>query len=109
MPLTSDIGLSFKLHFAQIPQADLWLGVNCTGEKGCKNTLNITEQLQKLTPSQWHNISVPLTCLSENMVNLANIESPFSLTGTGSFAVSLADISIAKIKETDILLTCAKS
>lgn len=89
-----DMSLSIALRVDQAPSSTVVLGMGCGPL--CGGKLDVTQALRNAEARGWTTLSVPLSCLSGAGADLANVTTPFALTSSGSFAVSLASVKITR-------------
>ncbi len=89
-----DMSLSLALRVDKAPASTVVLGMGCGPL--CGGKLDVTQALRNAESRGWTTLSVPLSCLSRAGADLANVTTPFALTSSGSFAVSLSSVKIAR-------------
>jgi len=72
------------------------LSMEC--ENDCKNTMDISEELKKLSLNEWQELSISLACFEKAGVNLSEVTSPFQITSTGPLTVSFSTVRISANK-----------
>jgi len=56
--------------------------------------LDLTAALRRASLGAWRTLSIPLSCLSAQGADLANVEAPFAIESAGQFRIALADVRI---------------
>jgi beta-glucosidase len=97
-----NLSLSLALRVDKAPASTVVLGMGCGPL--CGGKLDVTQALRNAESRGWTTLSVPLSCLSSAGADLANVTTPFALTSSGSFAVSLASVKITRAGDA---LACA--
>lgn len=105
--LDSNMALQFSIKFDESPTKDVVLSMYCDSEMICGHSKNISEELTKLSESEWHTISIDLSCFSDSGMRFRNATVPFELSSTGPLDVSLANIAFVPHKESDSLIGCS--
>lgn len=89
-----NMSLSLALRVDKEPTSTVVLGMGCGPL--CGGKLDVTQTLRDAQSRGWTTLSVPLSCLRGAGADLANVTTPFALTSSGSFAVSLASVKVTR-------------
>lgn len=94
--------LQMQVKVEQSADAALWLGMQC-GE-GCQGKFDIAKQLQ--STNQWQTVNIDLACFTEQGVNLSQVFSPWQLSTSASWQVSIAKLSITSEHASENVISC---
>lgn len=94
--------LQMQIKVDKAAASPLWLGMQC-GEN-CQGKLDIAQQLN--TDGQWQNLAIDLRCFTQQGVNLAQVFSPWQVSTSGPWQVSIAKLSISSEDTSDTVITC---
>lgn len=100
--------LSFDVNINQYPSKTAVVEMNC--EQECQGVVDITKAINSLTLSEWHTISVPLSCFKASGTDMAKIFTPFKLTSEGTFSLTLGNINIKPGSKVDLanVVSCSE-
>jgi beta-glucosidase len=96
------LSLSMVMRVDKAPTAAVVLAMGCGPL--CGGKLDVTHVMNDAVGRGPMTISVPLSCLRNAGADLSNVSTPFALTTSGSFAISLSAVRIAREGEA---LSCA--
>ena len=71
----------------------------------CSASQDVTDLFSKVPLNQWVKSAISLRCFEKAGANLSRVNTPFVLTTSGSFAITIKDIRIAKV-DSDIERHC---
>ncbi len=94
--------LQMQIKVDQGADAPLWLGMQC-GE-GCQGKFDIAAQLKNT--NQWQTVNVDLACFTQQGVNLSQVFSPWQLSTSAPWQVSVAKLSVTSEKVTENAISC---
>jgi beta-glucosidase len=58
--------------------------------------LDVTASFAAAPPGVWQTLSIPLACFTDQGADLSHVSSPFAVATSGQFALSLAEVGIAR-------------
>jgi beta-glucosidase len=89
--------LTLRYRVDQAPDQEVLMGIRCT-EVLCGTkfgaVLNLTRTLGAAPTGAWQTLSFPLSCLSAAGADLSAVESPFVVTTSGHFGLTMSDVSL---------------
>ena len=99
---TVGIGAS-KMNLARETNADIQLQITYRVDRAPAAPVKLTlsnasvdaSQIFAKAGSEWRTVKVPLTCFRDHGGDMANVVTPFALSTTGPFTVSIADLRLA--------------
>jgi beta-glucosidase len=94
--------LQMQIKVTQRADAPLWLGMQC-GED-CQGQFDLATQLN--TGDEWQTLNINLACFAEQGVNLAQVFSPWQLSASAAWQVSIAKLSISTEQASDNVISC---
>ncbi|NMM40007.1 glycoside hydrolase family 3 protein [Pseudoalteromonas arctica] len=94
--------LQMQIKVNQSADAPLWLGMQC-GEN-CQGKFDITEQLT--AGNEWQTLNVDLGCFTLQGVNLSQVFSPWQLSTSAPWQVSIAKLSITSKQANENVISC---
>jgi len=87
-----DGALRFDTIVAKAPAGKVTLAMR---QGAADTTLDATSLFKRLADGGKHTVSIPLVCFQAKGVNLAKVDTPFSVTSSGAFTAAFANIEIA--------------
>ena len=94
--------LQMQIKVDQAADAPLWLGMQCGDD--CQGKFDISEQLKG--QSGWQTLNIDLACFADQGVNLSQVFSPWQISTSADWRVSIAKLSIHTNRETSSAITC---
>lgn len=91
--LTIDMRIDVK------PDKDVKVGMACGYP--CMATISINRMIKKMPRGEWFSLPLPLNCFKGENFDLSKITSPFTMATEGKFTVSIANIRLEKLAESD--------
>jgi beta-glucosidase len=99
---TVGIGAS-RMNLARETNADIQLQITYRVDRAPAAPVKLTlsnasvdaSQIFAKAGSEWRTVKVPLTCFRDHGGDMANVVTPFALSTTGPFTVSIADLRLA--------------
>jgi beta-glucosidase len=88
------------------PTAPVRLAMTCAN--GCSGALDLTNELQRATPGQWHTLKVRLTDFQKAGANMFEVIEPLVLTTDGRMSMTLKTVRIGTDAAGVTLLPLAK-
>ena len=85
--------LTFDIKVIKASTEPITLSMQC--DPSCPSSVNISPTLAKLPLNQWQQISIDLTCFSQNDGSFGRVTRPFLLTSKQSTSLAFANILIA--------------
>ena len=58
----------------------------------CLGDINIANTLTSIADGEWHEVSVPLKCLTDNGLDITNVNTPFLLYSESPMDVAIEDV-----------------
>jgi beta-glucosidase len=87
----SETSIVFRARVDAAPQGGLvTLSSHCVYP--CLGDVNITGVLLSIADGQWHDLSVPLKCLTDKGLDITNVNTPFLIYSDAPMALTLEDI-----------------
>jgi beta-glucosidase len=96
------LSLSMVMHVDKAPTSAVVLAMGCGPL--CGGKLDVTRVMTEAVGRGPMTVSVPLSCLRAAGTDMSNVPTPFALTTSGTFAVSLSAVRIVRESEA---LSCA--
>ncbi len=94
--LEQDAALQFSLKLEQEVSSSLLLSMRCSDDSepdnACGHGIDISQYLQPLAQSQWHEFSVDLACFKQGGMRFADTIVPFEMTSQAPLTISLSEI-----------------
>jgi beta-glucosidase len=87
--------LKIRYRLDQPPASAVRLGMHCLACGAESGRLDLSATLARAPLGQWQSLEVPLSCLAPQVSDLEQIDAPFVLSSSGSFALTLAQIELA--------------
>lgn len=94
--------LQMQIKVDQAADAPLWLGMQCGDD--CQGKFDISEQLKG--QNGWQTLNIDLACFADQGVNLSQVFSPWQISTSADWRVSIAKLSIHTNRETSSAITC---
>ncbi len=91
--------LTFDIKVDQKPTQEVYLALDCGWP--CRGEVKIGNLLRKYKRGDWHSFPLPLSCFKGNQVNLAEVIGVFLLTTEGRLSVSIANIRLERLSDSD--------
>lgn len=88
------MSLSMTVNVDKAPSSTVVLAMGCGPL--CGGKLDVTDVMREAAGRGSMTVSVPLSCLRAAGTDLSNVPTPFALTTSGSFSVSLSSVRIAR-------------
>jgi beta-glucosidase len=90
-------GTVLKIHYRldERPTGPVSLGVHCEGCGAGAHPLDLSPAFGHAAIGKWETLEVPLSCLDPAHRELAHVDSPFVLSSSGEFALTLARIELS--------------
>jgi beta-glucosidase len=85
--------LRFDTIVSQAPQGKVTIAMQCAG--GCGGALDATGLFGRLAGKGRQSVKIPLACFGARGVELARVDTPFSIGADAPFAAAFANIDIA--------------
>jgi len=89
---TKDGALQFDTLISQLPLGTLTMAIECG--TGCRGTVDLTNTFKSYSVNAKHTVKIPLSCFVSNGADLANVDTPFSLSTDRPFAAAFTNIQI---------------
>ncbi|MBV1911977.1 MAG: exo 1,3/1,4-beta-D-glucan glucohydrolase, partial [Kangiellaceae bacterium] len=102
----STSALQFSIKLQSHPSDEVNLSIYCSEGESCGHSLNLTNKLSQIELSKWHQLTVNLSCFTENGMKLAQTISPFELSSSGPLNLDIADISIVHASKEYLSNSC---
>lgn len=80
--------VEFKTN--QAPSAEVFIEMDCQAQ--CSSKIAITKAVQ--LNQQWHSLSIPLSCFSEQGTDMSKLTMPFKLSTSGQLDISIHQVVI---------------
>jgi beta-glucosidase len=91
------VALELRYRVDRAPEKPVAVGLRCAeplcGARGGA-TLDVTRIFKNSALGEWRNLSIPLSCFSAAGADLADVVVPFAVETSGSFAVTISEISL---------------
>lgn len=104
--LESESILQFSVKLGDRPSAKVMLSMVCEGEGECGFSQDITQLLSSLSVSEWHTVSIDLSCFKKGGMNFGDATVPFELSSAGQLDISLADIALVPRHNNKSSISC---
>lgn len=100
--------LVFAIKTEQNTLADVFITMTCIdgNQKACQGSVNIGEQLAKLSVGEWHNIEISSQCFSSQGVVFDKLTSPFTLSSEDNISLSISNIHFSANNSDAISVGC---
>ncbi len=97
--LDTESSLQFSVKVNEEISSDITLSMYC-GNDVCGHSQNISKLLTRLSLSDWHSVSIDLSCFTKGGMDFGNTTVPFEINTAGQLNISLAEISIVSNQKT---------
>lgn len=91
----SSLSVTWKVEKA--PAYPVVLGMGCGPL--CGGNLDVTQILRAAEGAGWTTLNVPLACLKAAGTDLGNVTTPFALTSSGAFALTVSSVKVGRSSE----------